>query len=428
VPAKILRARWVLPIDGPPLKDGWVEYEHGRVIHVGTGRPSGPVEDLGERGGDVALLPGLVNAHTHLELSWLAGRVPPAISMVEWIQKLLMERGSGPPGGAAGAKANQAVANAVQAVRASGTALVGEVTNTLGTAALLDSAQIGGVLFHELIGFMVADPGAVVRGAWARISEVEQRERQRQWMQDAAGSSRLQVAPPPTQPSRRSSVVAHAPYSVSPALFGEIARRRGDAPLTVHLGESPEEVEFLHTGRGPLRDLLEQLGVWDPSWTPPACDPVEYLQRVGYLHEGCLVVHGVHLTQRDLALLREKNSVVVTCPRSNVWVGVGLPPVTRFFDEGLRVAIGTDSLASASSLSMFDELAELRRIAPEVDAGRLLESATKIGAEALGFPEFGSIRPGQRAVFAAVRLPAGTTDVEEHLVSGVRASDISLMT
>jgi len=427
VPAKILRARWVLPIDAPPIKDAWVEYEHGRVVRFGSGPPPGPAVDLGESGGDTALMPGLVNAHTHLELSWLAGRVPPATSMIEWIQKLLMERGSGPPGGAAGVKAKQAVADAVTAVRASGTALVGEVTNTLGTAALLESAHIGGMLFHELIGFMVADPGAFVRGAWSRISEVEQREQRRQWLQNA-GTGRLQVAPPETQLSRRGSVVAHAPYSVSPALFGEIARRRGDAPLSVHLGESPEEIEFLHTGHGPFRVFLEELGVWDPAWRPPACDPVEYLQRLGYLHEGCLVVHGVHLTQRDLALLREKNSVVVTCPRSNVWVGVGLPPVTRFYDEGLRVAIGTDSLASASSLSMFDELAELRRIAPEVEAARLLESATKIGAEALGFPDFGSIRPGQRAVFAAVRIPPGTKDVEEHLVSGVKAGDISLMT
>jgi cytosine/adenosine deaminase-related metal-dependent hydrolase len=425
VPSRYIRARWILPIVAPPVRDGWVECENGRVVSVGTGRAPGAVEDVASSDGDTAILPALVNAHTHLELSWLAGRVPPASSMVEWVQRLLLERGSGTPGGNAGTRANQAIVDAVSAVRASGTALVGEVTNTLGTAALLEAADVGGVLFHELIGFMMSDPGAFVRGAWSRVTEVEQRERRRQWLEDAGGGVKVGT---PKVSSRRGSVVAHAPYSVSPALFGEIARRRSDAPLSVHLGESPEEVEFLHTGRGPFRELLEQLGVWDSTWQPPACDPVEYLQRLGYLHDGCLVVHGVHLTQHDLALLREKHAVLVTCPRSNTWVGVGLPPVTRFFDEGLRVAVGTDSLASVGSLSMFDELAELRRIAPEVEAGRLLESATRVGAEALGFPEFGTIAPGQRAVFAAVRVPPGTTDVEEYLVSGVPAGDIRLMT
>ena len=146
------------------------------------------------------------------------------------------------------------------------------------------------------------------------------------------------------------------------------------------------------------------------------------------MHDGCLVVHGVHLTPKDRELLQARNAVLVTCPRSNTWVGAGIPPVTRFYDDGLRVAIGTDSLASNSSLSMFDELAELRRIAPEVEAGRLLESATRVGAEALGFPEFGTINPGQRAVFAAVRIPPGTNDVQEYLVSGVPAGDVRLMT
>jgi len=423
---KIFRARWILPIVGPPLVDAWVECERGRVVSVGTGRAPGPVEDLGERRGDVALMPGLVNAHTHLELSWMAGRVPPTSSMVDWIRKLIAERGHGPAGGPAGAHAQQAIASAVTRVRASGTALVGEVSNTLETVSALDGADIGGVLFHELLGFMVPDPVAQVRHAAARLAEVEQREHAFQWPD--AGHGRAAARPSKPHPARRSTLVAHAPYSTSAGLFTEIAHRKGEAPLSVHLGESSDELEFLHTGRGPFRDLLEELEVWDSTWRAPECDPVEYLQRLGYLHDGCLVVHGVHLTPKDREMLRTANAVVVTCPRSNLWVGVGLPPVTRFYDEGLRVAIGTDSLASSPSLSLFDELAELRRIAPEVDAGRLLESATRIGAEALGFPEFGTIAPGQRAVFAAVRVPPGTTDVEEYLVSGVPAGAASLLT
>jgi cytosine/adenosine deaminase-related metal-dependent hydrolase len=394
-PPAVLRARWILPIDGPPIAGGWIETAAGRVVRVGAGPPPGPAIDLG----DVALLPGLVNAHTHLELSWLAGRVAPASSLVAWIRALLAERAAVP------ADAGDAVARAVTAMHLGGTALVGDVANTLLARPALEALGIGGVVFHELLGFSAVDPAGLVRVAWERVDTAAHRE---------AGTRHARAA----DPGRRASVVAHAPYSVSPALFSEIARSRRGAPLSVHLAESYEEIEFLYTGRGPFRELLQQLGVWDPGWQPPGTGPVDYLGRLGYLHAGCLVVHGVHLTPKDVTRLSEAGVVLVVCPRSNAWVGAGLPPITRFYNAGLRVAIGTDSLASVGSLSVLDELAEVRRICPEVEAARILESATRTGAEALGFADFGTIRPGQRAVFTKVAVPADTRDVEEYLVSG----------
>lgn len=227
--------------------------------------------------------------------------------------------------------------------------------------------------------------------------------------------------PPPTS----FSVVAHAPYSVSPALLTEIVRRRREAPLAIHLGESPEEIEFLRTGRGPIRDTLEELGVWSGEWPVPACDPVEYIHRMGYLQRGLLAVHAVHLTDDALGRLRHAGATVVTCPRSNVWVGVGLPRLSHFYATGVPVAVGTDSLASAPTLNLFDELEEMRRIAPDVAAASLLFSATRQGALALGFgADFGSIEAGKRAALIAVPVPAGVTDVEEYLVSGVPPSAV----
>ena len=165
-------------------------------------------------------------------------------------------------------------------------------------------------------------------------------------------------------------VVAHAPYSVSPALFSAIAAAKRDTPLAVHLGESRAELEFLVTGRGPFRELLEMFGVWTDAWTPPACDPAEYLDRIGYLRPGTLVVHGTHLEGPALERLRQREAVLVTCPRSNVWVGEGAPHVDAFYESGVEVAIGTDSLASVDSLRMFDEMAAVRtRIAPGDRAG-----------------------------------------------------------
>lgn len=394
--SRILRARWLLPIDRPPIENGWIHVENGRIAALGGGRPPGAAEDLG----DAALLPGLVNAHTHLELSWMAGAIPRADSMIDWIRGLMRERSSGPADGEA--SLTRAATHAIEQAKSTGTVLIGDVSNILITPGLLVSLGMDAVVFHELLGFTPVDPEGLVRQGWARVDDLERERRQ-------TSGSTIDY-----------SVVAHAPYSVSPALFGAIARARRRAPLAVHLAESTDELEFLRTGRGGFRRLLQDLGVWSDAWHPPGCDPVEYLDRLRYLSPGCLIVHGVHLNVASLERLRDAEAVIVTCPRSNEWVGAGVPPVAHFYSSGVRVAIGTDSLASVSTLNLFDELAALRRIAPEVSAASLLDSATRAGAVALGRgADFGTLAPRKRAALVAVTVPAGTTDVEEYLVSGI---------
>src|SRR5262245_35488361 len=221
-----LKARWLLPIDRPPIKNGWIEVAGGRILAVGNGHPPGRARDFG----DVVLLPGLVNAHTHLELSWMAGRVPPAGAMDEWIRTMMRVRRAGAPGGAVTEAA--AVLDAARSMRATGTVLVGDVSNTMTTVGALREADLGGVIFHELIGFSAVAPATLVRDAWRRVDEWDER------LAAAAGGG----DPGPARIAF--SVVAHAPYSVSPALFGEIARNARTAPLAVHLGESHEEIEF----------------------------------------------------------------------------------------------------------------------------------------------------------------------------------------
>jgi cytosine/adenosine deaminase-related metal-dependent hydrolase len=407
---RVLRARWVLPIERPPIQDGWIEVVDGRIVRVGDGRPPASPEDLA----DVALLPGLVNAHTHLELSWMAGRVPPALSMNAWIGTLMAVRRAGAPAGAAEelAAARQAAAT----MRAAGTALVGDISNSLMTPPVLTEAGLGGVVFHELTGFSARDPVSQVQQAWQRIDALNAEPR----------NLREPRNPGTSEPRNLSfSVVAHAPYSVSPALFMEIGRCAREAPLSVHLGESAEEVEFLRTGRGPIRQALERLGVWTDAWRAPGTGPVEYLRSLGHLRPGTLVVHGVQFDDAGLEGIREAGAVIVTCPRSNVWVGAGSPPAARFYAAGIPIAIGTDSLASCATLNVFDELAELHRIAPAVPPARLLASATEVGANALGFgADFGTLAPGKRAAIVAVQVPHDVVDVEEYLVSGIAADRI----
>jgi cytosine/adenosine deaminase-related metal-dependent hydrolase len=260
------------------------------------------------------------------------------------------------------------------------------------------------LVFHELLGFNTSDPAARVREARAAVERMGEND------------------------DVRVSLAAHAPYSVSPGLFAAI-RADVDAHIattTVHLGESPEETEFLARGTGGWRDLLTTLGVWTDDWTPPEASPVAYLADMGFLDSRVLAVHGVQFEGGDLDRLRTLGTVVVSCPRSNQYVGVGSPPLEAFYAMGVRVAFGTDSLASVDDLNLFAELAVARQLAPRVPARALLESATRCGAEALGFgDELGTIEPGKRAALIAVRLPGDAVDVEEYLVSGIEPDQVT---
>jgi cytosine/adenosine deaminase-related metal-dependent hydrolase len=155
---------------------------------------------------------------------------------------------------------------------------------------------------------------------------------------------------------------------VSPALLQGIAAHDASAPLSIHLGESLAELTFLENGSGPWRDVLESVGAWNPDWQPPQCGPVEYLERLGLLGPRLVAVHGVQLSGAEIDRLAGAGATIVTCPRSNAWTGAGTPPIDAFYASGGRVALGTDSLASTGSLSLFDEMAAVRRLAPGVPA------------------------------------------------------------
>jgi aminodeoxyfutalosine deaminase len=391
------RAAWVLPIGTGPVRDGWVTVRNGRVVgagpgmHVGNGR----VEDLGR----VALMPGLVNAHTHLELSHFRGQVPAATNFVSWVREVIaLQRSRSRPNAP---EIMDAIHSAIREAVRCGTAVVGDIGNTLVTVRSLAESALAAVVFYELIRFNATDAQAVVEQAQRAIDAV------------------------PATATVRASLAAHAPYSVAPAVFQAITSINAQRPCSVHLSESREEVEFIRSGTGPWRTLLEDLGSWDPSWVPPGRSPVEFLDDCGFLDSRLLAVHGVQMTGSDLARLAERGVTLVTCPRSNAYTGAGAPPVTDFYDSGVSVAVGTDSLASAPDLNVFSELRELRRLAPSVPAARLLDSATRQGARALGFDaEFGTIEAGKSARLLVVEIPPAIEDVEEYLVSGIEPDQV----
>lgn len=390
----VYRSSWILPIAQPPIPDGWVRVDNRVVVDAGRGAAPPGTREVNL--GSCAILPGLVNAHTHLELSWMRARVPPATTMAAWIRDLMALRRE------VHRDDPFAMAAAVADAQRNGTSLVGDITNTLGSLHALAAGPLGGCLFYEVLGFNHPRPEA-------RVDEAVE-------MVKAAAAGRFRV-----------SVVPHAPYSVSPALFRAIARaaEREAWRVSVHLAESAEELAFLQSGEGPFRRLIEDVGAWTDEWTPPRTSPLAYLERLGLLNERTLIVHGVHLTDDELSRLAARGATLVTCPRSNRWVGAGDPPLERFYASGVRLAIGTDSLASCPDLNVFSELARMRQLAPGVPASRLLHSATLAGAQALGFgDEHGALAPGYRADLMAVTIPEGTRDVEEYLCSGIRPEAI----
>lgn len=396
------RASWVLPIAGPPIREGWIAIDRGRIGALGH---RGASDEAGRDLGHVAVLPGLVNAHTHLELSYLRDQVPPASAFVGWIRRVMSARSQRP---------DPSAAEILDGIRAGidesvrcGSALVGDITNTLATFDPIARSELGGVVFYELIRFNTPAPDAFVEQATRQLDGL-------------TPTARV-----------RASLAAHAPYSVSPLVLRAIRRaieRDPFAPCSVHLSESAEEVEFIRSGTGPWRTFLEEIGSWDPAWVAPGGSPVQYLDENGFLDSRVLAVHGVQMTAGDLARLAKRGVTLVACPRSNGHTGAGAPPLEDFYASGVRVAVGTDSLASTPDLNVFAELATMRALAPAVPAAALLESATRQGARALGFEaDYGTIEPGRRARLIAVSLPddpMDAGDVEEYLVSGIRPDQI----
>jgi cytosine/adenosine deaminase-related metal-dependent hydrolase len=387
------RADWLLPIADEPVRNGWVSIEQGRIAALGSGTGAGAI-DLGR----AVILPALVNAHTHLELSYLHERIPPTHGFGEWVRAVMTTRAQYPD--PASPQIVEPARRSLVEARAAGTGLFGDISNTLITVPMLREAGVGAQVFYELLGFMEADPVARVRDARKRI--------------ESAGADASGV---------RISLAPHAPYSVSAALFQAIRvdlDAHPHAVSSVHLGEMPEEVELLQHGTGDIRRVLEELGRWPSDWRAPGAAPVQYLMDLGVLDSRMLVVHGVQFDGTDLTQLGALGVTIVSCPRSNVYVGVGPPPLEVFYAMDVSVAFGTDSLASVADLNLFSELKEARRLAPRVPARRILESATLIGARALGFErDFGTLETGKSSAVIAVAVPEGVSDVEEYLLTGI---------
>jgi cytosine/adenosine deaminase-related metal-dependent hydrolase len=188
-------------------------------------------------------------------------------------------------------------------------------------------------------------------------------------------------------------------------------------PFSIHVAEAKEESILLSTGDSELKQFLIDRGGWDPDWTPPRTTPVQYLFRQGALRAETICVHTVQVDDEDIEILAKTRSQVCICPRSNHTLGVGRPPVEKFLKKGIPVSLGTDSLASNSSLCLWQEMRFLKEFIPSLSCGQILKMATLSGALALGEKEFGSIEAGKYASLIFIPITASSaTQLEESLV------------
>ncbi len=370
-------------LDGAIALEGDRVHAVGRAADVASAFRGAPVERVVG-----VVFPGLVNAHTHVELSVFHGAVASGLGFVGWVDRFMGLRGS-----VSAEAAAAAIERAASTLAAQGTVAVGDITNGLGAVASLSAHGVGGCVFHELFGLGEAD-------ATARYHAMPEARVGRDF-----GQLEYHRAP-------------HTLHTLHPsvlALFAEEARRPG-ARLSVHLAEHPGERRLLEHGDGPMAEwLLARTGA---RVAGVGQGPIAYAAQLGLLRDNVILVHLTDASGDELDRVAAAGSPVVLCPRSNVFIEGRLPDAPAMLRRGIEPALGTDSLASSDSLDVLDDAALLRRSFPEVPAATWLRAATRNGARALGLGGAGELvaaaAPGVYAIEGALEGRAVTDFVLDH--------------
>ena len=367
-----------------------------------NGRTATAIRDPTEVGPRTVILPGLVNAHTHLELSWMRGRVPPGDVMPAWAARLI-----------ASSRRIRAVRSG--AGRAGASRMQRRCGRDCGGASERDGAGRRRDQYARRRARPLAESGVVGGGLLRARGLPHGRSRAR-----VAGASQ-RLASLPQHDCLRAAIAPHAPYSVRRSLSRD-RPGAGEAVRSACISASRrKKCVFCATAPARGETCSSGFGAWIADWTPPACGPVDYVDRLGLLNDRLIAVHGVQFEDAELRSLAACGATVVDLSAQQPLDRRRCAAARRrFYESGVRVAIGTDSLASVADLNMFNEMAEFAALAPDVPARQILESATLDGATALGLrrASCGSIAAGKRAELLAVRVPAGVEDVEEYLVRG----------
>ena len=380
-------ARWVLPITAPAIEHGTVGVENGRIVSVG---PRSEMSDGDVDLGDALLMPGLVNAHCHLELTAMRGFLED-LDFRRWILRLTA--------------AKRTVFTPVMLLDAARAGLeegiaagITTYADTCDSGVVVDAMReygVRGIMYQELFSPDPAHCADAIRDFKAKLASLR-------------GKTNALV---------RVGISPHAPYTVSDALFRaatELALAEG-LPMAIHVAESDAEWQLVVEGRGVFADGLRGRGI---EVAPRATSPIALLATLGVLEARPLLIHCIRANADDLATIAARKSPVAHCPVSNAKLGHGIAPLLEILAAGIDVGIGSDSMASNNRMDLLDEarialLMQRARVGTHeaLSAADVLELATLGGASALGLAaEIGSLEVGKSADLAAFDLgPVGPT-------------------
>lgn len=376
----VYQADWLCPASSDPLAGGAIAVENGRIVDVGLLPPAADTV----RFPGCAIIPGFVNAHAHLELTILRGFLED-VDFFKWIRAVTVLKQQKLTVDDMRTSARLGVIEAL----AAGVTCVGEVMDAGVSWPAMIEYGLQGVAYQEVFGPSDAQADDAFKGLVAKVDSMRSLE----------------------TPAQRLGVSPHAPFTVSPRLFRMVKdyARKQNLAVTVHVAESAEEDRFVRRGEGPFADRHRQRGF---AVTAEDCSPIAYLDRCGVLDRDTLLIHAIRLDDGDFAILRRTGASVVHCPKSNAKLGHGIARLLELRDGGVRLSLGTDSVASNNVVDMFEEMraavfmqrARLGSFAA-LGATAAFRMATLGGAECLGLEaHLGSLEKDKRADFVVVDL------------------------
>lgn len=384
--AKIYTARYLLQADGRLLENAALLEDQGRILRID--QPAGLQREAPSANWvdypDALILPTFINAHTHLELSFYpqwasaAGVGNASCNFVDWILRLVKVKRSLKP-----AQLDEAVSHGLQLSLQGGTAALGDILSRFEASSCYAASPLCGRVFLETLG----QDRDLTQQLYKKLDK--------QLKTGKSGRFEQGVSP-------------HSPYTIRPHYMRQLYERcRADGlACCTHIAESAAEVDFLDTGRGELVERFYTAINWHQH-RPAARNirPVDFLQQQEGLFANHLLVHGVQLTLPEIKLIANRGATLVLCPRSNAHLQVGTAPVAALKKAGVKLALGTDSLASNQSLSLWDEMAFAAQVYEDaLSPLELLALATTEGAAALGLKgQLGDLQPGFRCSFQVVR-------------------------
>lgn len=359
---EIHRAGFIIIDSDTVIEDGFIEIENHQIKNIFKGRPKQKYRDHGPG----VLFPAFVNAHVHLELSALSGRVPFKNGFKPWVQALLKKRAA-----LSENKLITAAKDAAIILMKTGHQTIADIS-TLGIGkTIFKDLNINGVSFHEYLGETL------------RHCDLQK------------------------QKNFAFSLAGHAPHSTSPELLKALKQktRQQNLPFSIHVAESDDETQFIRHQTGDWADFLMERGIEFDSWNIRRKTPVAHIYDLGILGPSTLAVHLLNVTQKDLDQISDTKTKVVLCPRSNYNLHGKLPNIDAMLQRNIQPALGSDSLASCSSLSILDEMRFIRKNYPQISAPIIFSMGTLNGAKALGLDTItGSLAKGKQAnmVYCAI--------------------------